>query len=69
MYSPCETCKLRFNHDYSKECDAMCDYARYVMVLRDTKDKLERLSEMPADSQLAKMRHGIKEILSDLAEL
>ena len=69
MYTPCETCKLRFNREYSSECDLACDYAKSILILRDTKSKLEHLSEMPADSQLAKMRHGIKEILSDLAEL
>ena len=69
MYSPCVTCKSRFNREYSKECDVACEYAMYVMVLRDTKDKLERLSEMSLDDSIEKIYYGLKEIISDLAEL
>ena len=68
MYVPCETCRLRFGHEYTSECDAMCEYAQAVLVLKDTKEKLEILSQLTEESSIAKLTYGIKEIISDLAE-
>lgn len=34
MYSPCFECKIRYNKEYSKECDNKCDYANLVSKLK-----------------------------------
>lgn len=41
MYSPCVECKLRYNKEYSAECDNNCDYANVCRRLKSANNKLE----------------------------
>ena len=41
MYSPCMECKLRYNKEYSEECDNNCDYANISRKLKSVNDELE----------------------------
>ncbi len=40
MYNPCQECKLRYNREYSKECDTTCDYAKEVLINKQYKDQV-----------------------------
>lgn len=41
MYSPCMECKIRYNKEYSEECDNKCDYANISRRLKSANNKLE----------------------------
>ena len=41
MYSPCMECKLRYNKEYSAECDNKYDYANIFRRLKSANNKLE----------------------------
>ena len=58
MYVPCETCRLRFGHDYTAECDAVCEYAQAVLVLKDTKEKLEKLTQLSEEISIDELNYS-----------
>ena len=42
-YNPCLECLNRYNRQYSKECDELCDYARILKIRDDNVRDLERI--------------------------
>lgn len=55
MYSPCFECKIRYNKEYSKECDSKCDYANLVSKLKTYGGIDEVLSVMEGERIPIKM--------------
>lgn len=41
-YYPCQTCYLRFNKQYSSECDDNCDYAKAIKLLKQVLIKTDK---------------------------
>jgi len=50
MYYPCETCKIRFNREFSEKCNKTCDYAIKVKELFELKQQIKNEVDKVKDS-------------------
>lgn len=41
MYNPCLECKLRYNKEYTEDCNDKCDYANITCKLKTANTKME----------------------------
>lgn len=40
VYEPCQTCLIRFEKSYTKECDNSCNYAKAIKDLKEARETL-----------------------------